>query len=122
MPYTITTIDKVFWFIGVATCLLAVVVFVAYFVAAYQVRKERKHCFNGKDIRNWIILLPLILMLSCTPTYHFTRLHESGTYTIASRNGNTTTFKEVSGKYDIESDTLKPGDRISITVISNHNR
>ncbi len=123
MAYHITTIDKIFWLIGVIASLGAIVIALAFLVAIYEVRKEQKSYCKGKDIRDWIILLPLLFIFSCSPTNtHFTRLKESGTYTVATRAGNQTTFKEVAGKYAIADDTLKPGDKIAITVITNRKR
>jgi hypothetical protein len=60
-----------------------------------------------------VIFLLAILATSCTAN----KLHKSGTYTIATRNGNATTFKEVKGRYMLQSDTLKPGDKVVMIEI-----
>ena len=52
------------------------------------------------------------LLASCSPS-----LHNTGKYTIKTREGNLTTFNEVRGKYVVESDTLKVNDTITINVI-----
>lgn len=59
------------------------------------------------------ILFSLLILSSCTAT----RLYRSGTYTIATRQGNATTFKEVRGTYMVMSDTLKPGDKVTMIEI-----
>lgn len=58
------------------------------------------------------LLLAIIIFSSCAP-----RLHKTGTYTIDTRNGDTTTFKEVRDKYMLASDTIKAGDKVVIIKI-----
>jgi len=41
----------------------------------------------------------------------------TGTYTIKSVNGSIVTFKEVRGKYDMQTDTLKVNQQIKMNVI-----
>ena len=59
-------------------------------------------------------LLISIMLFSC---YSAKTLHNTGAYTIKSRNGNVTEFFEVKGKYIIPSDTLKVNDKVIINVI-----
>lgn len=58
-------------------------------------------------------LFSLLILSSCATA----RLHKTGTYTIDTRNGNATTFKEVRGTYQLLSDTLKPGDKVMMIEV-----
>jgi len=106
--------------------MLLIIVVLAMVVAAHEVKKEQKDYFKNdsrKDIRHWLVLIPLFLLASCAATNktHYERihgLHKAGVYTVKSRSGNVTTFKEVKGKYVVQSDTLKPNDKIEINVIT----
>ena len=59
------------------------------------------------------LFIILILFSSCAGA----RLHKSGIYTIDTREGNATTFKEVRGRYILLSDTLKPGDKVEMLEV-----
>ena len=44
-------------------------------------------------------------------------LHQTGTYTVKSVDGNVVSFHNVAGKYQLPVDTLKIGDTIRMNVI-----
>ena len=56
----------------------------------------------------------LLLISGCTVPKS---LHQTGTYTIASVQGDVVTFRGVSGSYQLPVDTLKIGDTIRMNVI-----
>jgi len=60
-----------------------------------------------------IFILVMIYITSCTPQ----KKMATGTYTIKSVNGSIVTFKEVRGKYDMQTDTLKVNQQIKMNVI-----
>lgn len=61
-------------------------------------------------------LIFLLLLCSCSTPKKLT----TGTYTVISKRGDVVSFKEVSGHYKINSDTLKAGDKININVVRIH--
>lgn len=119
------------WISGLVFALLIVVVALAMIVAAIEVRREQKEYLKKyerrtddtkRDIRNLMLLLPVFIFMSCSITgpEHYQRIHGltfSGTYTVKSVKNNAIKFKEFPGEYVLDSDTMKPGDRVTINVL-----
>ena len=64
-----------------------------------------------------ILFVLIIFLASCANR----PLYKTGTYTIQSRTGSTTTFKNVKGEYELVSDTLKVGDQVLMINVKKRN-
>lgn len=96
---------------------LAAIFCVGVVWAIIDVRKKDRAYFKGTG--KVLLILCALFLFSCNAAKHYQKIHGlsyGGTYTVATNKNGVTTFKEFPGYYNGFSDTLKEGNKATITT------